>query len=158
MNAENLLIYAFGGFLVGYVGTFLISYSRSPKLLDDDRARDVDNLSKLNEGLKCNLESVSSAPLVGQLDQKRRTIVSEKMRQFLDGEKVVIQHIHHHGKMSRSQLAGLFNLTVADEATRKGMEHGLLNKEKNLYEYCISPDFSTALDFYFNDEQTKANN
>ena len=51
MNVHDVLINAVGGAAVAFIGTFVISFLRSPKLLDDERIAEIGIYQKAKEVL-----------------------------------------------------------------------------------------------------------
>ncbi len=141
MKVQDLSINASGGATVGFIGTFLISLFRAPKLLDIDRAKEIEDLSKCN--------SARTPPTVSSLEQERRTFVSEKMQEFSEQEQAILKHILNHGRADRHALAAAFGYPQADEVTHKGLKHEILVRGDYPYQFRVNPTFEAAISFYF---------
>jgi len=88
MNAKDVIINAIAGASLAFVGSIIISLFHAPKLLDDDRQKEIDRRDE-------TIESLGRKPY----DEKFQRMVREKMRNASPSAQELLKFMLDHGEM-----------------------------------------------------------
>ncbi len=91
--------FAVFGFIVSWVGSYLINLVRVPKIFYQDQELAMDRISKDNAQLKATLEAASVAPKVSAFEQAQRITVREKLRAATSEDLRALDFIVQHGRI-----------------------------------------------------------
>ncbi len=88
-----VLINGIGAGIVGFLMSLVISLFRSPKLLDDERAGEIDKLRSERDALRAELQ----IPRIPPDEQERRHIVKDKLRDASLDQIGLLRYMAQHG-------------------------------------------------------------
>ena len=129
MNAGDVIINAIGGAAIGLAGTFVINLIRSTRLLDADRAAEIETLcgreSSLAGELKAAREQIAGPPM-SPIERDRLELVTRHLNGFSEEERGVIRYILQYGSAHSIRLAEEFGDVISESATAKALTSSLI--------------------------------
>lgn len=157
------LVDAIEGLAVSLGGCAVISVFRAARMLDDDRAEEIANASNevaakqsIIVRLQSDIEAAKVKPKVPAFEQAQRDAVVEKLKDWTEDEKRILEHVLQHESQDRGDLVRFCgNLIPADAAMNKGKVAGVIqffSPHGSHVHYRVTPSFVEALKFYFHGE------
>lgn len=118
--------------------------------LDNERASEIASVEATIESAQQRV----AAPTLPALERSRRERVAERLEDFNEDERNVLNYIRQHGRVEQGQVLRIgFSGTVIAGATRKGVASGLvirkLAQRQGHPDYWeINPELKDALAFH----------
>jgi hypothetical protein len=122
---HEIALFTVFGFVVAWIGTYLINFIRVPAILHGELVRE-------NAGLR----AIAYPPR----EEKSRGVVREMLKDFSTDERAVLQFILERGRVTSHVIQGSgVDPKAISGAMRKGIDCGLLEKESD------APPFTPAM-------------
>jgi hypothetical protein len=139
-NWQELVLFAFIGFIITWLGTFLINLIRVPGMLHAGQAREISKLKEI------------AYPQVDPEEKGKRDLVSQKLDGLTKQRKKVLRCIISHGKILIPALKVEFGFTRedVDNTVRRGTQTCLLFSDREIVS--VNDEFKSALDYLLKQE------
>lgn len=125
LNVQDTIINGLAGAMLAFVGSFVISLFRSPKLLDDDRLSDVKHREDSMDELQKRIEALEKDPF----DDAFVARVKQLLSQATDEEIELLKFLLHHGEMELRLISfGTCGRDQIRDAAYTCSERGFLDK------------------------------
>ena len=132
---QQLLLYAFLGFVITWLGTLLVNLIRVPGILHAEQAAEIAKLKEL------------AYPKVQPEEKKRRNMAAQKIKGASQQSKKILRCILDHGKILVPVLVSECGFTHEDiyRAIQDTTQNGLLFSDRETV--WVNDEFKSALDY-----------
>ena len=152
---QEVMLFCLVGFVVSWLGSYCINLIRVPGILYREQARTAAEQTAALINLReenSTLNSALSQPKISRQEERRRQLVSDKLKQFTKEGKAVLKYIFDHGTISNLALDAEsgFRQAVINQAVVEAITGDLL---KPIGEgLAVNPEFKSAIAFILDNE------
>lgn len=125
-----------------FIGTLLLNFLRSPKLLDDDRAGLIREISKQKDALGARLAIMEEDPGI-RLSESRRDLVALLLKDFTHEETESLKHILLNEPVAPLTVKSRFGASIVQSMITKAFACELVQPCGN--NWVIKPELRNAL-------------